>query len=305
MGLRWYAAVDAVWASYDPDDLKAGPNPFEYGEDSPTNLVDPSGEDPPDTGPTPSTMELAWGLSSQPVSPADQVWIKAYEDGYGQSIGARLNYLTQQRKQLFEGYDPSKYDDVHNAQWLESLKIYDAELLECKKYSLVQAGLGSLAHFGIGMTSNSVPGTPSVTVPTLPGNYGTILNMALSAGSSPSQEQFDKAERFVNSVNGGNSRDAIEMVKEIRGQPGVPWDNQLLAALDHYFFARWLQENGVPAGFVLIINSGYIGWKLLHLPNPNPWGTNPYAPPSVLQWEAGNWGTSDGVERHPPIIVVK
>jgi hypothetical protein len=138
--------------------------------DSPANFTDPSGMDATDGGPTLSTVKLANGLSPQQVSPADQVRINAYEDGYGQSIGARLALLTQERKEFFDSYDPSKNDAAHNAQRLESLKNYDKELLECKEYSLVQQGLGTLAYFGIpggavGMTANGEPESPGVTRP--------------------------------------------------------------------------------------------------------------------------------------------
>ena len=122
--------------------------------------------------------------------------------------------------------------------------------------------------------------------------------MAKAAGNSPTQEQFDQAERFVNRINGGDSDDALSMVKDLRAQPGVPWDNQLLAALDHYFYARCLHDDyGVPAGPIIILNSTYIIWKCLHLPF---WTatSKPYAPPSLLQWSAGNWGAADAVERN-------
>jgi len=100
-----------------------------------------------------------------------------------------------------------------------------------------------------------------------------------------------------NSCKGGDSTAALGMVETLRDMPGVPYDNQLLAALDHYFNMRAVHNHySWPTGWMLAANAALALWKCLGLPFPTD-TSKPYSPPSLLQWAAGNWGVADSVER--------
>src|SRR5260370_15487939 len=47
LGGRGDLPADGIWASQDPLGLGAGPNPYEYSNNGPTNFIDPTGLDPP------------------------------------------------------------------------------------------------------------------------------------------------------------------------------------------------------------------------------------------------------------------
>jgi len=123
---RWYDPANGNWLSQDPLGFAAGDtNTSRYCGNSPTNATDPSGEDAADTGPTPSLRELADRLPHfNGVSDSDQALINAFEAGYGQCVSARLNYLTQKRKELFNGYDPGHTPTYpgYGDRWLQSLR---------------------------------------------------------------------------------------------------------------------------------------------------------------------------------------
>ena len=140
-------------------------------------------------------------------------------------------------------------------------------------------------------------GTAPNALPNFQGDVrGTLLKIALAAGNSPSQAQFDDAVRCIDSIKGGDSSAALGMVETLRNMPGVPYDNQLLAALDHYYTQRAVHaEFGIPAGPLLIANALLALWKCAGLPFPTD-SSKPYSPPSLLQWAAGNWGVADAVE---------
>ena len=70
-GARWYDPASQRWLSEDPSGLSAGPNPYEYCGNAPTDGTDPSGEaDQPQAWPPPrySATTVTSGLKNSGVT---------------------------------------------------------------------------------------------------------------------------------------------------------------------------------------------------------------------------------------------
>jgi hypothetical protein len=139
--------VDGVFMSQDPLGFGGGQtNTEEYVGNSPTNGTDPTGDDAYDGGPTPSLNDLADRLPHfQQVSPENSVRINAYETGFGQCADTRLSQLVEQRRQEVASYDPGNTSPGYGERWAETLTVYDAEILECRRVVLAKQGIGILS----------------------------------------------------------------------------------------------------------------------------------------------------------------
>ncbi len=316
---RRYDPSTGTWIQPDPIGFLGGQdNLSEFVGNDPTNFVDPSGLGPISPWGDRASGDLPpgaqWWANGPNDIPTGMVWVYP---GFGQysSGGAYVPYYGcdccegggYDNPSVAESLDPagafgplgpgypSGYEfggggigggDSGTAGMVSPIEIVDSSH---ENRSFIGAS---------GQTAWGLP-PPPPPPPVLSDNEATVLNMALAAGSSASQQQFDEAERFVNQVNGGNSYNAMRMIVLLRGKNVAPWDNQLLASLEHYFYMRRDKEGGcgLPAGFLFLKNTGYIVYKWTGLPFPNQ-DAKPYSPPSLLQWQAGNWGINDGVERN-------
>ena len=126
------------------------------------------------------------------------------------------------------------------------------------------------------------------------GNQAKVIELSASAGNSPTYDQLSNTANQVLKMYGGDATSALGAVKDIRDN-GT--DNEMLAALDHYFNAYASVQSspapleGLMAIKVLVWNAGYSAMKGLGIPVPQD-TARPPSPVTVFQWMAGNYGGS-------------
>jgi RHS repeat-associated protein len=123
-----------------------------------------------------------------------------------------------------------------------------------------------------------------------------LIKITASAGNSPTDGQLSSLVKEVLKMYGGNSTAALGEIEQIRD---VGIDNEMLAALDHYFNARSAVEAsgwlcGLMAIKALIANAVYSGMKALQLPVPQD-TARPPSQVTLFQWMAGNYGAAAGL----------
>jgi hypothetical protein len=124
------------------------------------------------------------------------------------------------------------------------------------------------------------------------GNQAKVIELSASAGNSPTYDQLSNTANQVLKMYGGDATSALGAVKDIRDN-GT--DNEMLAALDHYFNAYASVQSspapleGLMAIKVLVWNAGYSAMKGLGIPVPQD-TARPPSPVTVFQWMAGNYG---------------
>lgn len=146
--------------------------------------------------------------------------------------------------------------------------------------------------------------TPKKPCPTRPkiiwnSKQNKILAITDPAGNDPSVLQFWTAVREVDKLTGNDPSAAMGLILPMRDTGTT---NQLMACLDHYYNARTaVHDSSVPglmALKTLFLNTGYMikKWAGLEVPRDSK---QPTSDPTLLQWQAGNWGTFDGMKRGP------
>jgi len=149
------------------------------------------------------------------------------------------------------------------------------------------------------------PAAPPAVPPLTPrpnivwtGKSGKIVEITAAGGCTPTETQFWDAVHQVSAMYDDDSHSALGAILLIRDS-GT--DNELLAALDHYFHARATTGSsnvpGIMLHVMLAANVVYTGMKACGIPVSQD-SKYPPSDPSWLQWMAGNYGAADGV-LHP------